>query len=499
MNMDTDKKNINEDCMADFWHTSTDVIVIGSGAAGLSAAIEARQKGAAVMVFEKMPVVGGNTRISDGGLSAPGNFMQKRLGITDSARMFYDDIMRAGLGLNHPELVKIFAQNASDAIDWTRQLGVQYQDRLDKFGGHCTPRCVTIQNNAGRDIIKAQIRRLDQMQVPIHTRHALEGLITDDSGTVAGVRIRSCSRGSGSDLNTGSDQDFGPAADAGQTMVQHIRARRAVVLATGGFSSDVAFRSCQNPRLDAALLTTNHKGATAEGLVAALRIHAMPVHLSWIQLGPWGCADETGYGKGSRFASYSIFPTGILVDPATGSRIVNEWADRRQRSDAMLATGHICAGIVDAQGAQKDPDSLAHCLKTQKAKPFDSLTRLAEAWQMPPDALEKTVSEYNHMVRTGTKDQFGKLPHKNAVPIGSPPFYAMGLWPKVHYTPGGLQINKNARVMDLTHRPIGHLFAAGEVTGGIHGAGRLGGCALPECIVFGRIAGQQAATMNPKC
>jgi len=476
--------------MANFWHTSTDVVVIGSGAAGLSAAIEARQAGVAVMVFEKMPVAGGNTRISDGGLSAPGNFMQKRLGITDSVQMFYDDIMRAGLGLNHPELVNIFAQNASDAIDWTRQLGVQYKDRVDKFGGHCAARCVTIQNNAGRDIIKAQIRRLDQMQVSVHTRHALEGLITDDSGTVVGIRIRSRSRGSG------PEQDFGPVADASHTMVKHIRARRAVVLATGGFSSDVAFRSCQNPRLDATILTTNHKGATAEGLVAALRIHAMPVHLSWIQLGPWGCADETGYGKGSRFASYSIFPTGILVDPATGNRIVNEWADRRQRSDAMLATGRICTGIVDAQGALKDPDSLAHCLKTKKAKQFDSLSHLAEAWQMPSGALEKTVSEYNHLVWTGKKDLFGKLPHKNAGPIDSPPFYAMGLWPKVHYTPGGLQIDEKARVMDLNNRPIGHLFAAGEVTGGIHGAARLGGCALPECIVFGRIAGQQAATMN---
>ena len=469
--------------MANFWHSSTDVIIIGSGAAGLSAAIEARQAGASVLVFEKMKITGGNTRISDGGLSAPGNFMQKRRGITDSPQMFYDDIMRAGLGLNQPELVELFAQNAAEAIDWTRHLGVQFQDRLDKFGGHSTARCVTIVHNAGRDITKAQIRQLEQLQVPVHTRHAMAGLITDNSGTVTGVRIR-------------SDVQEPPGTakpDNASGKTKNIRARRAVVLATGGFGSDVAFRSCHNPRLDETMQTTNHKGATAEGLVAALKIHAMPLHLSWMQLGPWGCAKEKGYGKGCRFASYSIFPAGILVNPETGNRIVNEWADRRTRSDAILACGRTCAGIVDAKGAQKDSDSLSHCLKTQKIKKFETLTQLADAWEMPPDALEKTVTDYNQLIRTGKKDRFGKLPDKNTCLIASPPFYAMGLWPKVHYTPGGLRINVDARVMDLNHRPVPRLFAAGEITGGIHGAGRLGGCALTECIVFGRIAGQKAA------
>jgi len=486
--MQNSLKNDPKSPMEPSWDDHTDVVVIGSGAAGLSAAIEARLAGAAVMVFEKMPVTGGNTRISDGGLSAPDNFMQKRLGVVDSPQLFYEDILRAGLGLNHPDLVGVVARHGAEAVDWIWSLGVRYADRLDQLGGHSVPRCVTIENNAGHEIIKALTARCRQMGVSIHTRCTLERLITGDSGKVTGVCL--------SRTTPALKQSSDPEIDAGSDRIQHIRAHRAVVLATGGFGSDVAFRTCQAPRLEGTIGTTNHKGATAEGMTAALKVHAMPLHLSWIQLGPWGCADETGYGKGARFASYSVFPAGILVDPAMGSRIVNEWADRRQRSDAILKTGHACIGIVDDKGAKKELDSLASCLKTGKIRQFDTLADLGAAYDMPDKSLEQTVADYNQWTGQHRPDRFGKLPKKDTMPLDTPPFYAVRLWPKVHYTPGGLHIDTHARVMDLSHRPIPGLFAAGEVTGGIHGAGRLGGCALTECIVFGRIAGQNAAAIQ---
>ncbi|MEX1302815.1 MAG: flavocytochrome c [Desulfotignum sp.] len=467
------------------WDDHIDVVIIGSGAAGLSAAVEARVAGASVKVFEKMPLMGGNTRISDGGLSAPANFMQKQLGVSDSSELFYDDILRAGQGLNHPDLVRRFARQASDAIDWIRSLGVRYTGRLDQFGGHSVPRTVTIEHNAGHAIVKALKKRLDQLDVPIHLHHTLDHLIIDSNGRVSGVRLTTRTPASPNHPET----DSGIRPDN----IRHIRANRAVVLATGGFGSDVAFRTCQAPRLDDTIDTTNHKGATAEGLIAALEIHAMPIHLSWIQLGPWGCADETGYGKGARFASYSVFPAGILVDPATGARIVNEWADRRHRSEAILSAGHACIGIVDHKGAQKEVNSLTSCLKTGKIREFATLSDLGAAFNMPAGGLEKTVADYNQWAVQSDPDRFGKQPKKDVFLLETPPFYAIRLWPKVHYTPGGLQIDTHARVMDLSHRPIPGLFAAGEVTGGIHGAGRLGGCALSECIVFGRIAGRNAA------
>jgi flavocytochrome c len=462
---------------------SADIIVIGSGLAGLAAAIEATQAGRSVTVLEKMKITGGNTRISDGALAAPGNYLQKKMGIADSPELFFKDMMAAGLGMNHPELVRVVAENAADTIDWTRSvLGVRYLDQLDRFGGHSAARSLTTRGHSGKDIIKAQVAALERLGITVHTRCRFNGFVTDDAGNVCGVNVRDGYR----------------YPDAASGTAKTLLARRAVILATGGFGNDKGFRRLQQPALDETVQSTNHRGATAEGLVAALGLKAAPIHLSWIQLGPWGCSDEKGYGKGGRFASYAVFPAGIMVDPATGRRIVNEWADRRQRSEAMMSAGHPCIGIVDAKGAEKDAESLKYCLPSGKVKGFDDIQDLAVAWEIPIAALKDTVNRYNEIIAAGNRDEFGKDLSRDAYPVATPPFYTIRLYPKVHYTPGGVAINTEAQVLDLAGRPIPRLYAAGEVTGGVHGASRLGSNALTECLVFGRIAGQSAAAMTPQ-
>ncbi len=459
------------------WDETADVVVVGSGAAGLCAAIEAAMAGASVIVIEKMKLAGGNTRISDGGLSAAGNFLQKKRGVKDSPKRLINDMRKAGLDLNHLPLLSVVAEKGAEALDWTRKvLGVRYQDRLDRFGGHSVARSVTTKSHCGVDIVNAQIRTLMPMGIAIRTRTRLTDLVADPTGRICGVKTLS-----GYNFST---NDFESKTN--------LRAKKAVVLATGGFGSDVAFRMEQNPVLDASMDSTNHRGATAEGVVAALRQGAAAVHLPYIQTGPWGCVDEKGYGKGGRFAAYSIYPCGILVDPATGRRIVNEWADRKQRSEAIIATRHPCLGIVDVKGALQDSESLGTCLKHGKVKPFETLKELATAYGVDSTELEKTVGAYNAGVQANATDAFGKLLGRSATPVARPPFYAIRLWPKVHYTCGGVRIDDRARVLDARGRPIKGLFAAGEVCGGIHGADRLGGCALTECIVFGRIAGRAA-------
>ena len=464
------------------WDEQIDIGVIGSGAAGLSAAIEAAEAGASVVVFEKMRGLGGNTRISDGSLAAPGVPLQKALGIEDSPELFLEDMCRAGLNLNHRPLARTVAEGAAEAVAWTKDvLGVRYLDRLDRFGGHSAARCLTTENHVGADITRAQRAKLKQLGVEIRTRCLLTRLYKDSDGTVRGMEIQ-----------TGHSPDEGSDGTVSQ-----VGTGRAVILATGGYAGDRRFRVLQNPRLNAAVESTNHSGASAEGLLTALGVGALPVHLSWIQTGPWGCPDERGYGHAARFASYAVYPGGIIIDPSTGERILDEWADRREPSNALFGVGHVCLGLVDARGAERAADSLRRCLERGTVRAFENLSDLAAVYEVPLGSLETTVRHYNESVARRQPDRFGKpLAQRQAQLLQEAPFYAVRQWPKAHYAPGGVGIDTYARVLDLQGRPITGLFAAGEVCGGVHGAGRLGSCALTECIVFGRIAGQQAAALD---
>jgi flavocytochrome c len=267
-----------------------------------------------------------------------------------------------------------------------------------------------------------------------------------------------------------------------------------VVLATGGFGADVNFRTAQDPRLTSAVDTTNSPGATAEALVEALRVGACPVHLSHIQLGPWASPDERGNGTGPVFATYVAFPYGILVDPATGKRFVNEMADRKTRADAILKVGHPCVGIADAEAVERCGQRINACLRRGVVKAFDSIEDLARAYAIPIASLARTIRRFNSSVTRRHDKLLGKPILPDAAPLQTPPFYAMRHWPKVHYTAGGVRIDASARVIGLGGQPIGGLFAAGEVTGGVHGACRLGSTSITECLVFGRIAGRNAAS-----
>jgi flavocytochrome c len=459
-----------------------DVIVVGAGFAGLTAAIEAHNAGASVVVLEKMKAPGGNSIISDGGIAAAGTAAQRRLGIEDSPELMYQDMLRAGLGLNHPALVRKVAEYSAEAVEWSVDyLGVEYLDRLDQFGGHSVLRCFTARDVTGATIIRRQVEKLKQLGVEIRLQTRLESFLTADD-EVTGVRIR---------------EGFVPGRpETGRDA--ELSARRGIVLATGGFGADVSFRSVQDPRLDASVDSTNKASATAEALVEALRIGAMPVHLSHIQLGPWASPDEKGYGVGPRFADYVVFQYGLVVSPLTSSRIVNELGDRKMVADAILGVGQPCIGIADARAVRDSGWSIDRCLEKGVVKTFDTLRDLAGFYGLDTDAMAATVERFNSHIAAGADPDFGKPFIAGAAPLVEPPYYAMRLWPKVHHTMGGVQIDAEARVIDLDGNPIRGLYAAGEVAGGVHGACRLGSCAITECLVFGRIAGRNAATASPR-
>ncbi len=461
------------------WDAEADIIIIGSGFAGLAAAIEAKNASRSVMVLEKMKGYGGNSTISDGVFAAAGTSMQAEREIEDSPQLMYADMLKAGLGLNHPELVRAVAENANNVFQWTIDyLGVKYQDRVDQFGGHSVARCYTPHNRSGSAIIKQMVLKLKELEVPIRTKVFLQNILKDSEGKVCGVRVR--------EGYTYPDENSG--------VPKTIKAHRAVILTSGGFANDVDFRTSQDPRLGREIKSTNKYSTTGEALREAIRIGAMPVQLSWIQLGPWACPDEKGYGIGPDFASYIAFPFGILVDPETGNRIVNELADRKIRADAILEKGHPCIAIIDEKGLEASGHPIDHCLKKGIVKKFEQIDAVAGHYQIPTRALKDTLKTFNTCVTNKLDEAFGKPILPNASPLTHPPYYGMRVWPKVHHTMGGVLINAKAQVLDLSKKPLKGFYAAGEVTGGVHGGCRLGSCAIPDCLVFGRIAGRNAAS-----
>ena len=455
-----------------------DVVVIGTGFAGLAAAIEARNAGASVCILEKMNACGGNSIISDGGIAAPDTVLQRQNGIIDSKELLYKDMFKAGQGLNHPDLVKTLVDNACQAFEWSEDyLGVEYLNKIDIFGGHSVFRCYTANGVTGATIIKKQLEKAEALGVEVRMRHHFRGFILNSDGDIEGIRVRAGYH----------------YLDETQGVDLSIGIRNGVVMATGGFGSDVAFRMAQDPRLSEAVDTTNKPFATAEALKEALRIGAMPIHLSCIQLGPWASPDEKGYGVGPMFSEYIVFQYGIMINPIDGSRFVNELADRKTLSDKMLEIGSPCIGLADSKAVAVSGWSIEKGLEKNVVHRFESLTELAQHYALNTELLEQTVNRFNLCFEYKEDVAFGKPLLEKASPIDTPPFYGIRLWPKVHHTMGGLGINEKAQVIDLDGKVIKKLYAAGEVCGGVHGASRLGSCSITDCLVFGRIAGRNAA------
>ena len=467
------------------WDEEYDVVIFGTGFAGLAAAIEAAKAGAKTVVLEKMKLPGGNSAINGGVMAVAGSEIQKAEGVEDSPELMIKDMLKAGLGLNHVDLAKMVAGNSNSIYQWLKDdLKVEFQPKppIVRMGGHSVARSVIIKGATGFGIVKKELDRVEEMGIPIRKQVCLSQLYKDEQGRVVGAMVR-------------EGYKF-PEAESGQ--VKNIRAKRGIIMATGGFSRDLFFRTMQDPRLLEEVDSTNQPGATAEGLLAMLECGASPVQLSWIQLGPWASPDEKGFGMAPHFAT-EAFIHGMLVNPKTGKRIVNELGDRKVRADAILATENYCVIFADADKILDNAlmkQRIPRMIEKGVAKQLNTLDQLAAAYNIPAEELKKEVELYNGYHQTGLDKDFGKPFIKGTAPIGPGPYLAVRLWPKVHHTMGGAFINQRAEVLDLHGKPIPGLYAAGEVTGGIHGACRLGSVATTECLVFGRLAGQNAAGLK---
>ncbi|PKM69526.1 MAG: flavocytochrome c [Firmicutes bacterium HGW-Firmicutes-19] len=447
----------------------TDVLIVGSGYAGLSAAIEARLAGASVLIVEKMAAPGGNSIISDGGIAAVHTDEQNAQGITDSVELMVADMRKAAQYRSDPQLVQRVCEESRRVFEWTKDFfDMHYRPRIEIFGGHSVPRCHTPTSVKGVDLLLKMVKKCEELGIPL---------------------IKKCSV---TKINIEDDRVIGVEAEHDGEVVQ-IMIDKALVIASGGFGADVEFRKKLDGRLDESVGTTNKLSADSSLLQECMRIGAQTVDLDCIQCGPWASIDEKGFGLGPLFGDYVVFPYGILISRKTSRRFVNELADRKIISDKMFDQNEWVLGLADAQGMDTGGWDLSLAIKRNIVRPFASLEQIADEFGLDEAVFSDEVSRYNAMMLKGKDDDFDKMITQDMKPITQPPFYIMRMWPKVHTTLGGLKIDLQARVLNMENRPILKLFAAGEVTGGIHGASRLGSCAITECLVMGRIAGQNAA------
>ena len=471
------------------WDETHDVVVIGSGFAGLAAAIEAKKAGADTVVLEKMPTAGGNSIINGGILTATGCPQQLKHGIKDSPELLASDMLAAGLYMNQPEKVKLVAKSALSNYEWTvKELGVEYNlEAIGQEGGHSVPRYVFTKNGSGSGIVTKELEKLKKMGVPVRLRCYVERIFRDDSGRVVGVQIREGYR-------------F-PKANSGK--VKTIGVKKGLVLCYGGFSRDVAYRMMQDPKLVAKLDSTNQPGATAGVLIKALGIGAAPVQLCWLQFLPYCNPNEKGFGVSVNFTNHACMDLGLVVDRKTGKRFMDEHAGRKIKADAMFKVigndkNYPIAVCDDAIVKAINPSFVRLPLEMGTVKKFDTLEALAKHFGIKQDAFLAEVKKFNNFVKEGTDKDFHRiLKFNKGLDVSKPPFYGIEVCPKIHHTMGGVMINNNAQVISATtHAPIKGLYAGGEVTGGVHGASRLGTVAVIDALTFGMIAGEQFAKMK---
>jgi len=449
-----------------------DVVIIGAGGAGLAAAVEAKESGAKVAIIEKMPLVGGNTLVSGGGLNVPNSPQQKAKNIQDSVQSFYEDTLKGGDNKANPSLVKILAENALDASKWlVDYVKVEFMpDRLQQFGGHSVPRALISKGNHGTELIEKLTIKAKDLGVDFKMNTTAKELIVDEKGKIVGVKATN-------PLN--------------QNLT--FKANKGVVIASGGFGSNAEMRKKYNPEFDEKYLTTDQPGTTGDGIVMAEKVGANLTQMEYIQTYPT-CNPDTGIIS---YVANSRFDGAILLNKE-GKRFVEEMERRDVISKGILNQTEGVAYLlwgqeVEAVGnmTQVHTDEYNKMEKSNVLYKVNSIEEAAKAFKIDVDTMKATVERYNKFVAEGKDKDFNR--RGKILSIEKGPFYIQKVKPSIHHTMGGIVIDENARVINKDGKPIEGLFAAGEVTGGIHGTNRLGGNAVTDVIVFGKIAGKNVS------
>lgn len=438
-----------------------DVVVIGAGAAGFTAAITAHDAGAKVVIIEKQPITGGNSMLAAGGMNAAETSVQKEKGIADSVDLMYKDTMTGGGNLNDPALAMVLAKNSASSVDWLTGLGADLSD-VGRMGGASVNRTHRPKGGSavGAQVIDVLRRNAAQRKIDTRVNSKVVKIVEDGKGRVTGVQVE----GKHSGLYT-------------------IKAK-AVIIAAGGFSANAEKVAYLRPEYKG-MTTSNQPGATGDGIDLGAAAGAELKDMKEIQIHP------TVAAASRTLITEAVRGNGAILVNHEGKRFVNELTTRDKASAAILAQSGKSAYLVFDEGVRKSLKQIDGYFHLNLVQEGASIQELADKIKMPAGTLEATIAAYNKAYEAKNDPEFKRadLPR----PLQTAKYYAIEVKPGVHYTMGGLKITTDSEVIAKDGKPIKGLFAAGEGTGGVHGKNRLGGNSISQTITFGRIAGANAA------
>ena len=490
---------------------TVDVVVVGAGGAGMTAAITATDAGKKVIVVESQPIAGGNSVRSTGGMNAAKTPYQDKnefkeaagvektlataaekfadnetitalaatvksqwdayqanpQGYFDSVELMELDTMIGGKGKNNPELVKALAENSADAIEWLASIGAEVKN-VGAFGGASVKRIHRPVNADGK------VTAVGAYIVPILEKNLQDRNVQFLFDTTANEIIMKDGKAVGI-KGTGKD---------GHKVTINAK---SVVIATGGFGANAEMVEKYKPELKG-FATTNAEGAQGQGIDMATAVGAATVDMDQIQIHPTVHIEEDG---NAHLITEGLRGDGAILVNAEGKRFYDEVSTRDKVSAAIIAQPEKSAWLVVDQSMVDKSAVIAGYIKSGYTVTGATYEELAKAMGVDEATFTSTMNTWNQAVEAKSDAEFGRTSFAN--PLTTAPYYAIKITPAVHHTMGGIVINPKAEVLNEKGEAISGLYAAGEVTGGVHGANRLGGNAVADFVVFGRISGQSAA------
>lgn len=441
-----------------------DVVVIGSGGAGLAAAIQAHDDGAHVVIIEKMPTIGGNTIKASVGMNAAETRFQKIKGIEDSKDLFYDETLKGGKFKNNPVLLREFVELAPEAIEWLAAKEIELND-ITITGGMSIDRThrPADRSAVGGFLISGLVKNINKREIEVLLETSVSEILFEN-GAVSGVQV---------------------VDEYNDTRILNAK---SVIVATGGFSANRNMVVSYRPDLDG-FVTTNHAGATGSGIAMLQKLGADTVDMGEIQIHP--TVEQTT----SYLISEAIRGGGAILVSQAGHRFYNEMETRDKVSAEIIALPEKSAWIIFDEQVRANNKAADEYIAKGFVLSAPTPQELAVKLNMDPQVLADTLERYNLFVVAKKDEDFGRttaLRH----PLNQGPFFAIRIAPGVHHTMGGVTINPDTAVLDAQKQIIPGAWAAGEVVGGIHGANRIGGNAVADIIIFGTLAGRKATAFS---